>query len=253
MYTPLKNKVAFVTGSARRVGKAIALAFAREGAHVVIHHGQSPEDAEATAAEIRALGVEALIVRADLAQHDQVEPAFATAIAHFGRLDVLVNSASSFEKADFLDITPDELDRALDINLRAPFWTTQLAGRAMREGAIGGSIINILDNSARQAWIRRAHHGVSKAGLLALTEISALALAPYQIRVNALVMGPILASPGMAETAIGTIGDKVPLKRWGDPDDAARGAIFLATNDYLTGAVISIDGGEFVGQPATLD
>src|SRR5579871_6589221 len=147
MLQPLKNKVVLVTGSARRVGRAILLGFAAQGANVVVHHSNSPEDAEATAADARKLGVEALIVQGDYANHDDVVRNFRQIQAHYGRIDVLVNSASVFQSVDLLDVTPDEWNLSMDINLRAPFWCTQEAGRMMRDGKIAGSIINIADTS----------------------------------------------------------------------------------------------------------
>ncbi|MEP7293923.1 MAG: SDR family NAD(P)-dependent oxidoreductase, partial [Chloroflexota bacterium] len=192
MLDSLTGKVVFITGSARRVGRGIALGFARAGAHVVIHHSSSPDDAEQTAAEARALGVDALIVQGDHADESAIARNFAQVQAHFGRLDVMVNSASIFRQTPLLDIPLDEWDAVLDINLRAPFLCTQHAGRIMRASAIAGSIINIADTSGLRPWARRPHHSVSKAGLIMLTEVTAAARAQYQIRANALVLGPVL-------------------------------------------------------------
>lgn len=244
MEQSLAGKVAFVTGGARRVGRAFALAFAQAGAHVVIHHSSSDADAEATANDARAHGVEAFIVKGDLGSHSATAGLFAEAAARFGRLDVLVNSASIFPSAELLDITPEDWDATLALNLRAPFWCTQFAGRAMRDSGAGGCIINIADNSGLRGWVGRPHHGVSKAGLLALTEVSAKALAQYQVRVNALVLGPVLPEPGRSADSIAAKAASQPLKRWGTPEDPARAAVFIARNDFITGAVFHVDGGE---------
>jgi NAD(P)-dependent dehydrogenase (short-subunit alcohol dehydrogenase family) len=247
MLHDLTGKVVMVTGSARRVGRGIALGFARTGAHLVIHHHNSDADAESAASEARALGVDALIVKGDHAHHDAIAQNFEAIRAHYGRIDVLVNSASIFQQRDFLDVAPDEWEQVLRINLSAPFWCTQHAGRLMRERNIAGSIINIADTSGLRPWAARPHHSVSKAGLIMLTQVAARALAQHQIRVNCLVLGPILPSPGMTEESWEKTEARLPLKRSGDVDDVARAAIFLATNDFITGAVLRADGGEWLG------
>jgi NAD(P)-dependent dehydrogenase (short-subunit alcohol dehydrogenase family) len=246
MQQELNGKVALITGSARRVGRAIMLGFARAGAHVVIHHSNSDDDAATAAEEARAIGVKATVIKADLNQYSAVERLFQTVKSEFGRLDVLVNSASVFEQNDFLDIPPDEWDTVMNVNLRAPFWCTQMAANHMRESRIAGSIINIADNSGLRPWAARPHHSISKAGLIMLTEVSARALAQYQIRVNAIVLGPVLPSPGQDEAAWAKVEARLPLQRSGSPDDAARAAVFLATNDFITGASLRVDGGEWL-------
>ncbi len=247
MLDSLRGKVVFVTGSARRVGRGIALGFAREGAHLVIHHSASPDDAEQTAADARALGVDALIVQGDYADEAQIARSFALVQAHYGRLDVLVNSASNFKQTPLLDIPAEEWDSVIDINLRAPFLCTQHAGRMMRGAGIAGSIINIADTSGLRPWAARPHHSVSKAGLIMLTQVTAAALAEDGIRANCLVLGPVLPSTGQSEASWRDTVARLPLQRSGDPDDVARAAVFLAANDYITGSVLRVDGGEWLG------
>ncbi len=250
MLESLEGKVVLVTGSARRVGQAILLGFAAQGANVVVHHSHSPLEAEATAADARKLGVDALIVQGDHRHHEEIAANFEQIKAHYGRIDVLVNSASVFQSANLLDLTPEEWNFSLDINLRAPFWCTQQAGRIMRDGKIAGSIINIADTSGLRPWSARPQHSVSKAGLIMLTEVTARALAQYQIRANCLVLGPVLASTGQSNERWLKTEARLPLKHAGNPDDAARAAIFLATNDYITGAALRVDGGEYLGSTA---
>lgn len=239
MLIPLKDQVVMVTGSARRVGRAVMLAFARAGAHVVIHHSASDADAAAAAAEACALGVDAQIVKGDYTDPAQIAANFEEIRAHYGRLDVLVNSASVLGKAPFAHITADEWQHILDINLSAPFLVTQAAARLMSAGVI----INIADNSGVHPVAGRIHHSVSKAGLIHLTKATALALAP-RIRVNCLVLGPVLPEPGRSADSWERSEAKLPLGRAGDPDDAARAVLFLAANDFITGAVLHVDGGE---------
>ena len=247
MQQSLKGKVVFVTGSARRVGRGIALGFALQGANLVIHHSSSDNEAQQTVQEARALGVEALIVKGDYSHHDEIARNFEQVEAHYGRLDVMVNSASNFHQTPLLDIPPDEWQSVINVNLSAPFWCTQHAGRLMRDQHIPGCIINIADNSGLRPWAKRPHHSISKAGLIMLTEVTARALAPYQIRANCLVLGPILPSPGMTDQDWHNIENRLPLKRSGTVDDVARAAIYLATNDYVTGAILRVDGGEWLG------
>ena len=159
---------------------------------------------------------------------------------------MLVNSASIFHSTDLLDISPDEWDTVMDINLRAPFWCTQLAGKLMVATGTAGCIVNIADTSGLRPWAARPEHSVSKAGLIMLTEVTAAALAKHQIRANCLVLGPVLPSDGQSAANWQKTGASLPLKRAGDPDDAARAAIFLATNDYVTGSVLRVDGGEWL-------
>ncbi len=163
MHQSLQGKIVLVTGSARRVGRGIALGLAAQGAHLVIHHHNSDAEAEQTAADVRALGSEALIVKGDHRQHADVTRNFAELMARFGRIDVLVNSASNFESGDLLDLPPEALDEALAVNLRAPFWCTQQAGRIMRDQQIAGAIINIGDNSGLRPWSARPQHSVCQS------------------------------------------------------------------------------------------
>lgn len=247
MLESMRGKVVFVTGSARRVGRGIALGFAREGAHVVIHHSASPDEAQQTAGEARAFGVDTLVVQGDHADEAAIDRNFAQIRAHYGRLDVMVNSASIFRQAPLLDIPVSEWDSVQDINLRAPFLCTQHAGRIMRDQSIPGSVINIVDTSGLRPWAARPHHSVSKAGLIMLTQVTAASLAEYRIRANCLVLGPVLPSTGQSEESWRETEARLPLQRSGDPDDAARAAVFLAANDFITGAVLRVDGGEWLG------
>lgn len=249
MEIDLKNKVVMVTGSARRVGREILLAFAAEGAHVVVHHGHSAEAAAATAQAAHDLGVDALVVQGDHTQHEQILANFEAVKARFGRLDVLVNSAGTFKQNPLLDIPPDEWQQVMDLNVSAPFFCTQEAGKLMRDGENGGCIINIGDNGGLRPWEKRPHHGISKAAVLMLTEVAAKSLASYQIRVNAVIPGPVLPAPDMDAAYWANVVKRIPLQRGGDPPDIARACVFLAQNDFITGAVLRVDGGEYLGEP----
>jgi NAD(P)-dependent dehydrogenase (short-subunit alcohol dehydrogenase family) len=245
----LKDKVAIVTGSAHRVGKAIALALAREGAHIVIHYGGSQQAAQVTALEIEALGVRAITVQADLRDPEQIDALFARVESAFDRLDVLVNSAANFVKKPYGEITVDDWKTVMQANLRAPFLCSQraavLMNRVARPADEPALIVNIADLSGIYPWEGYTAHGVSKAGIIHLTRTSAYELAPT-IRVNAIAPGAILPPQGMAEDseAWRAIGARSPLRRVGHPDQIGQTVIFLARNDYVTGALIPVDGGE---------
>jgi NAD(P)-dependent dehydrogenase (short-subunit alcohol dehydrogenase family) len=244
MLVSLLDRVVVVTGGARRVGRHIALEFARQGADVAVIHSQSPDEAAHTAADIRALGRRAHVVQADITRFAEVEAAFAAIAAAFGRVDVLVNNASNFYSGDLLDMPVEEWDHALAVNTSGAYYCTRQAGRLMRDAGQGGAIVNIGDNGGLRPWSRRPAHSVSKAGLIMLTQVTARALAPYQIRCNCLVMGPMIPVPGTPPEAWEKTVARLPLARSGDGDDAARAAVFAATNSFMTGAVVHIDGGE---------
>ncbi|MBI5928392.1 MAG: SDR family oxidoreductase [Chloroflexi bacterium] len=246
MQVDLKDKVVCVTGAARRVGRAIALAFAAEGAHVVIHHSASDIEAEATAKEARSMGVVAFVIKADQSKPDEVAHMFESIRDHYGRLDVLVNSAANFKRTNLLDISYEEWQEVMGVNLTGPFLCTQHAARLMIEGGIGGAIINIGDVAGQQPWKTRPHHSISKAGVMMLTKVSALSLGEHNIRVNCVVPGPVMPPVGSSPELWQSLAEKSPIKRNGDPDDVARACVFLATNDFVTGAILAVDGGEGV-------
>ncbi|MGJ3241281.1 MAG: SDR family NAD(P)-dependent oxidoreductase [Anaerolineae bacterium] len=241
----LENKVVFVTGSARRVGRQIALTFAEHGAHLVIHHASasSADDAQATADEIRQMGRDVLVVSGNQAKSDDLSTIFDAITAHFGRLDVMVNSAAIFKRNDLLDISEDEWDLVMNVNLKGPFMLTQQAARLMQEQE-GGVIINISDNSGINAWASRPHHSISKAGVIMLTQVSALSLAQYGIRVNCVVPGPVLVPADAEDTVLDEIADALPIGHIGDPRNIADACIFFAQNEFATGSILRVDGGE---------
>lgn len=245
----LQNKIALVTGAAHRVGKGIALALAREGVHVVVHYGRSHEAAQQTKDEIESLGVEAFLFSADLGDPAQIEALFAAVRDRFGRLDILVNSAASFQRQPFDEITLEDWDRVMAVNLRAPFLCTQHAARLMgtvdRAPEEAALIVNISDLAGVYPWPHFVQHGVSKAGLLHLTKAAAVELVPH-IRVNAILPGPILPPDGVdpAGERWQHITRGVPLQRSGDPINIGQTVVFFAQNDFITGAVVNVDGGE---------
>ena len=240
----LSGHVALVTGAARRLGRSIARALAEAGADIAIHHSRSPEAATEAAAEFRALGVRAEVYQADLTDPDQIDSMFDELDRAIGRLDVLVNNAALFERKPILEITVEEWDRVLDLNLRAPFLCAQRAAHRMR-AAGAGKIINIADVGALQPWSAYAHHSISKAGLVMMTRVLARALAP-EIQVNAIAPGPVLPPDGLTADERQHLVEKTALKRLGTPGDVANTVLFLVDSDYITGETIIVDGGKML-------
>jgi NAD(P)-dependent dehydrogenase (short-subunit alcohol dehydrogenase family) len=240
----LQGRVALVTGSARRLGREIALALARAGAELAIHHHASPREAAETAGEMRRLGGRAEVFQADLTDPPQIERLFEAIARAFGRLDILVNSAASFRRQPVLEITADAWDAVLDLNLRAPFLCSQHAARLMqRQG--DGVIINIADVGAYQPWQGYAHHCVSKAGLVMLTRVLARALAP-NLRVNAVAPGPVMPPDGLSASELEELAELTALKRLGSPEDVSRAVLYLIDADYVTGETLVVDGGKLL-------
>jgi len=240
----LTDQVALVTGSAHRVGKAIALELARNGVHIMVHYNGSGDEATETLREIKSHGVEAFSVQANVGTPEGVETIFAAVREHFGRLNILVNSASNFQRGNIADLSLEDWQETLDINLTGPFLCTQQAARLMRENdPSGGAIVNICDKGSLEPWPDRPHHSVSKAALYSLSMNSALNLAP-DIRVNVVIPGPVMKPQTMSSDDWAKITAKAPLKRAGSGDDVARAVAYLVSEDFLTGTVIHVTGGE---------
>jgi pteridine reductase len=238
----LHGKTALVTGGAVRVGRAITMALARGGANVVINYHASGAEAESAAEEARRLGVRALPVQADVADPEQVRVMFAAARQQLGGVDVLVNSASLFKKTPVPTDDVRDWQRVTRILIDGSFYCSNAAVPGMLEKG-DGVIVNILDEAALEPWPEFAAHSVGKTGVMALTRQLALELAPA-VRVNGVAPGPILPPPGMSPTGIAHAAQRTLLRRWGTPEDVARVVLFLIAEDYITGEVIVVDGGE---------
>jgi NAD(P)-dependent dehydrogenase (short-subunit alcohol dehydrogenase family) len=240
-----RGKTALITGGAHRVGKAITLALAQAGANIVINYHASADAAEDTAVEARDLGVEALPVQADVSNYEQVEAMVAAAEDRFGSIDILVNSASHFEKTPFPSHDITGWHRVTGILIHGPFYCANAVAPIMLEQG-EGTIINIVDLSAWEPWLHFAAHSVGKAGLLALTRQLALELAPT-VRVNAVAPGPVLPPPDYDEAQVARIAQKTLLNRWGAAEDVAQAVMYLIQAEFVTGEVIIVDGGERFG------
>jgi NAD(P)-dependent dehydrogenase (short-subunit alcohol dehydrogenase family) len=239
---PAIPRAALVTGGARRLGRAIALALADAGFAIAIHCNASREDAEATAAEVRARGVNAIVLVADLAREADVRKLIPAAEAALGPVGVLVNNASLFERDSWDDVSRESWDAHMEPNLRAPFVLMQMFARALPTTS-EGLVINLLD---QRVWSLTPHfisYTLSKAGLWALTQTMALALAP-RIRVNAIGPGPALPSPRQSAEQFARQAASVPLGHGTSEDEVARAAIALLALPSVTGQMLALDGGQ---------
>ena len=238
--TTVAGRVALVTGGARRVGKAIALALAKRSADIVIHFNTGAAEAEATAAEVRALGVRAAVVQGDLSDAAAAQQLPARAHEAFGQLDTLVNSAAMMLRTPIGDVSVAEWDTMFALNLRAPFFIAQAAAPFLRER--GGVIINIADLAAYETWPAYVPHAITKAGIVQMTRGLARALAP-EIRVNAVAPGAVLLPDEWGPDAADRLAGTTPLKRLGSASDVAQAVVYLSEATYVTGEVIIVDGG----------
>ncbi|HEY7653744.1 MAG TPA: SDR family oxidoreductase [Methylomirabilota bacterium] len=237
----LTGKVALVTGGAVRVGLEIARALADAGADVAVGYLRSAAAARAAVRDLQGRGVRAVALRADLGRPREARALVTSAAGRLGRLDILVNNAALFFRTEVESTTPEQFDRLVAVNLRAPFLCSQAAARAM--GRRGGRIINIADVGAVRAWPGYVAYGVSKAGLVMLTRGLAAALAP-RIQVNAVAPGVVLLPEGFPPKHGRRLAARIPMGRHGRPTDVAEAVRFFATcSDYVTGQVLFVDGG----------
>ena len=240
-----KGKVALVTGSGVRVGKRIALSLAERGMHVAVHYHQSAGPAAETAAEIRALGVEAETFQCDLSDLPRVRGLMESIDERWGRLDVLVNSAAIFPRTPWAEIDEATWDRTLDVNLKAPFFTAWHAAPLMQRGG-GGKIINIADWAGLKPYKNYMPYVVSKGGIITMTKAMAKELAP-SIAVNAIAPGPVMLPEDFEPDAEERIRKSTLLKHLGSPDDVAQSVVYLvAMTDFVTGHVLVVDGGRLI-------
>ena len=239
------SRVALVTGGAVRVGRALSLGLAEAGYDLAVHYHSSDGPAREVARRVEALGRQAVLVRADLAEPGEIDDLAVAVEDAYGRLDVLVNSAATFRQGSLLELDVAEWDQVLAVNLRAPFLLVQALAPLLRDG--GGSVVNILDLSSFEPWTGRPHHAVSKAGLLHLTRILARVMAP-EVRVNAIAPGTVLPPPDFGPEERRRERERTPLGTLGTPEDVVRTALFLVGSPFVTGEVVVVDGGRALGR-----
>lgn len=233
--------VALVTGAGIRIGKAIALQLAKAGFDIALHYNHSKAEAEQTVEEVTKLGVKACLIQANLTDLSDADELIAQA-SQLGDLQVLVNSAAIFPNDDSINSQASHWDSVMGLNLKAPLLLSQAFAKLKPKHA---HIINILDNRVRTPAGDHLVYRMSKTGLWHLTECLAVELAP-DIQVNGLALGAIMPPPGADDDHFKRMANHIPLKRTGSVKSVAEAVAFLVSQDFITGAVIPIDGGEFL-------
>lgn len=235
----MSRPAALVTGSAVRLGRAIALALAEAGYDIALHYNRSAAPAEATAAEIRAIGVDCAIFQQDLRRADGLDAFVAQVQAAFPRLSVLVNSASAYDSGTMAETDVATFDLQFDVNLRAPFFLT----RAFAARVDAGCVINIVDNKVGFNQYAYAAYLLSKKALVALTQMAAQEFAP-RVRINAVAPGVVLPATTRSQAYVDWRIEGIPLKMQGEPRHITDAVLALIDNDFITGQMLVVDGGE---------
>ena len=235
------NRVALVTGGARRVGRAIAVALADAGASVFVHYNRSAGPAEDTLAEIHSRGGRGAIGSADLGDPATAPQLIDMASDALGEVSILVNSASGFATDTINDVDLATWKRSHDLTLAAPVFLTQAFAAALGEDS-QGAVLNVTDVRTTTPYLKHFSYVVAKGGLDTFTRAAAVALAP-QIRVNAVALGVILPPPGEDAAYVEGLAADLPLQRVGGTDPVVAAALHLIENDFVTGEIIRVDGG----------
>jgi 3-oxoacyl-[acyl-carrier protein] reductase/pteridine reductase len=238
--TILHGKTVLITGGARRLGRAIALEFARSGANVAISYRTSKDSALTLADEIVALGVSSLPVPCDVRSEPSVQQAIAAVLAHFGHLDLLINNAAVYESAELATLSLDAWDRVFETNARGPFLVAREALPHLQ--AARGRIVNIGSLGGMRPWATHAHYCASKAALHMLTQSMAKAFAP-SVSVNCVAPG-FIGFENQQDELSRRFAARTPLQRNGSAEDVAQAVLFLATGpSFITGQILAVDGG----------
>jgi NAD(P)-dependent dehydrogenase (short-subunit alcohol dehydrogenase family) len=234
----LEGQVALVTGAGKRIGRSIALRMATDGAAVVVNYATSKDDAEAVVREIASKGGHAIAFWADVTRRAEVQKMMSAVEREFGRLDILVNNAGVFFPVKFAELTEEQWDRVMNVNLKSQYLCAQEVAPIMKKQG-RGRIINLSSLGGLLAWPSYTHYCVSKAGTIMLTRCLARALAP-EISVNSVAPGTIQFPGELPDEAYI---QRAPLQRTGTGDDIADAVAYLATADFVTGQTIVVDGG----------
>ncbi len=255
-YPVLQGQPALVTGANSGIGEAVALGLAQSGADVIVNYITHPEAAEEVAHRIEAMGRRAMAIKADVSKEDDVEQMFAKAVDHLGTLHLVVSNAGLQRDSAFDEMTLDEWNMVIGVNLTGQFLTTRAAAREFKRrgpdpkmSVATGKIICMSSVHQEIPWGGHANYASSKGGIMQLMQSIAQELAPHHIRVNAIAPGairtPINTAAWSTPGAYADLMTLVPYKRIGEPDDIARAAVWLASDaaDYVTGTTLFVDGG----------
>jgi len=234
-------KAALVTGGAIRVGKGIALALAKQGYDIALHYHSSVNAAKETQQQIQQMGVQCELFQADLSNAEEIEPLFQQIIQNFPHLNVLINSASTYQQALIQNTTIDSFDEQIAMNLKAPFFLIKNYAHYCKKG----NIINIIDNKMGFNQFQYAAYLLAKKALAELTKMAAMEFAPH-IRVNGVAPGTVLPIASRTEDYNNWRKQGIPLQRFAEIPEITQAILSLITNDYITGHILVVDGGELL-------
>ena len=245
----LEDKVAIVTGASRGIGKAVALEFARQGAHLVVVAVTDVAAAKEVADAITAMGREAISLMADVSQRAEVNGLVQAALDRFGKIDILVNNAGIISPSPLMELTESQWDRTMEVHLKGTFNCTQAVAQHMKESG-GGKMINVTAPSVlRASTLGVADYAAAKGGILAFTKTAAMELAPVRITVNCISPAVYTRMTDrlmeIDQSTLEQRATRIPLGWFGQPEDVAPAFVFFACKDadYITGQVLAVDGG----------
>jgi pteridine reductase len=240
----LRGKVALVTGAGRRLGREMARALAERGMSLAIHHHTSVQGARELREEIHRAGGRAECFAADLTDADAARTLPERVVTELGQLDVLVNSAAVMHRVGLQETTPQQWDLVHALNLRSVFFCTQGAAGALK--AARGKVVNLADLAGLEPWPEYVAHSVSKAGVVMLTKVLALTLAP-DVTVNAIAPGAVLVPENYSAEDRARLARSTPLRRLGSPSDVVAALLYLLeAGDFVTGETLVVDGGRVI-------
>jgi len=246
----LTGKIAIVTGARRGMGRTHALALAEQGAKVAVTDIDEGE-CQIVVDEIKTAGGEAMCLKMDVSDIKEINKVFDKVVKEWGRLDILVNNAGIYSPMPSIDMTEEEWDRTIDINLKGYFFCAQRAAKEMAKNK-WGRIVNIASVASGQVGVgvnASAHYTASKGGIIGMTETHAIEWAPFGINVNVIGPGmidtPMVSGAGIPKEQLDTMLENIPLKRMGRPEEISSAVVFLSSEEasYVTGATLFVDGG----------
>ena len=245
--TKFAGKIAVVTGGSRGIGAAIAKGLGREGATVVINYNHSREQAEAVVNDIKAMGGSAVALQADISEAEPTKLFIEKVLADFGKIDILVNNAGITRDKSFKKMSFEEWHKVIDTNLSSAFNTCKIALPAMLEQNYG-RIINISSVIGQSGGFGQSNYAAAKAGLIGFTKSLALETAKAGITVNCICPGFIATEmvAAMPENVLDAITAQIPMKKLGDPEEIAKGVLFVCESDYMTGQCLNLNGGLYM-------